>query len=161
MIVISDTSVVSNLIVIGQLDLLKVLFRNIVVPTAVHHELMALRAFEVDLSPYLSADWVAVMSPTDVALVKSLKESLDQGESKAIVLAQEHRNSLLAIDEKAGRKIAQYMGIDIIGLVGILIRAKETGAITAIKPLLDQVIQQAGFYLSPRFYQQILSDHGE
>ena len=131
------------------------------IPEAVERELLALSQFGIDLEPYHQAAWITVQVPKDATLVQTLPASLDQAESEAIALAHALPKSLLAIDEKAGRKIAQSLGIEIIGLVGILIRAKEQRVIPAIKPLLDRVIQEAGFYLSPRFYQQILNDQGE
>lgn len=161
MMVISDTSVVSNLLIIGELELLHRVFDEVIIPEAVEQELLALEQFDIDLRAYQEASWITMKVPEDTALVQALRASLDRGESEAIALAQATPGSLLAIDEKAGRKIAQSLGISIIGLVGILIRAKENGIIPAIKPLLDRLIQEAGFYLSRRFYHQILRDQGE
>lgn len=161
MIVISDTSVISNLLIIGELDLLQKLFQKILIPEAVNRELLALSKFGIDLSPYHQADWITVQVPEDTMLVQMLCDSLDQGESEAIALAKGTPDSLLAIDEKAGRKIAQSLGIEVIGLIGILIRAKEQGIIADIKTSLDRIIQEAGFYLTPQFYRQILKDQGE
>lgn len=67
----------------------------------------------------------------------------------------------MAIDEKAGRKIAQSLGIPIIGLVGIQLEAKEKSLIAELKPILDEPINKAGFYLGKSFYNKILQEVGE
>lgn len=161
MIIISDTSVISNLIYIDQLEILQKLFSEIIIPEAVNREVLALDAFSVDLSIYKAANWIKVQNPINKELEKKLYEVLDEGESAAIALAYELSADYLAIDEKAGRRTAESLGIKIIGLIGILLRAKERRLIDKIKPFLDQLIKEAGFYIGERFYHQILADNDE
>ncbi|MEZ4776179.1 MAG: DUF3368 domain-containing protein [Bacteroidia bacterium] len=92
---------------------------------------------------------------------RGLRESLDAGEAAAITLAKELNADYLAIDERAGRRIAKSLGIKIIGLVGILIRAKEANLIENVRPILDQLITEANFYIGEKFYQQIIENLGE
>ncbi|MBA4122624.1 MAG: hypothetical protein H0X72_09200 [Acidobacteria bacterium] len=56
MIVVSDTSPVSNLILIRRLIILRELFAEVIVPPAVDAEVRALKNFGKDLSEYENAD---------------------------------------------------------------------------------------------------------
>lgn len=161
MIVVSDTSVISNLILIGELNLLHQLYGEIVIPDKVKEELQKLQEFGIDIISLNVFDSITVLSPTDQEMVNNLMDSLDAGESAAIILATELKADYLAIDERAGRRTAKSMGLNIIGLVGILIQAKEADLIDTIKPLLDKLISEANFYLSNAFYRQILQSVGE
>lgn len=61
---------------------------------------------------------------------------VDAGEAEAIALASE-KNCLLISDDKQARAAAKRLGVSVIGTVGILIRAKQNGIITEIRPILD------------------------
>ena len=76
MIVISDTSAISNLAAIGQLILLKQLYGTVIIPDAVHKELSqspAVTGGEA-LDKY---DWIQVRCASDRTLVKECLEELD------------------------------------------------------------------------------------
>lgn len=62
------------------------------------------------------------------SLVNQLKIELDKGESEAIALDIELKANRLIIDERLGRKIATQSGLSIIGVLGILIAAKQRNA---------------------------------
>ena len=79
MIIISDTSAISNLILIGQLDILKKVFNQIIVPTSVDIEIRALAQFGVDLTSYLEASWISINDPKEKNLEQKLLKSLDAG----------------------------------------------------------------------------------
>ena len=105
--------------------------------------------------------WVKVIEVRDEIAVKRLSSILDLGESEAIIIAKELNANLLIIDERKGRKIAEQEGLEIIGLVGVLIRAKVEGHITNLKPVLDELIDEIGFRVSRRLYDMVLNQVGE
>lgn len=144
--------------VINQISLLKEIFEVVILPEAVMIELQASKSFNV--SNFLASDWVKIEKLKDRTIFNQLRQDLDPGEAEAIALAQE-LNSGLLIDEKKGRKIAQDMGLKITGIVGILITAKDLGLIPQIKPLLDDLQQKAGFYLSNPLRNHALMLAGE
>jgi hypothetical protein len=48
-----------------------------------------------------------------------------------------------------------------IGILGILLRAKSTGLIPAVKPVLIALRQDAGFWLSDALQKQVLAAANE
>lgn len=158
MIVISDTSAITNLAAIQHLHLLPQLYARVTIPEAVYREL-------VDINPPVpgaieaqSAAWLEVRQILDRALVDRLQTEarLDFGESEAIALAVELNADLLLIDERRGRAEADRLGLRITGLLGILVEAKCRNLIVAVKPLMDALIATSEFRVSPILYTQIL-----
>lgn len=158
MIIVSDTSPISNLLIINQLDLLRKIFETIVIPEAVAAELKASKSF--DASSFLAADWVKTAQLTDRSFFNSLISQLDPGEAEAIALALE-MDARLLIDEKKGKQIAIKAGVKIVGVVGMLLTAKDLALIPAMKPLLDDLEIKAGFWLSEKLKRQALELAGE
>lgn len=160
MIVISDTSVLSGLIKIQRLSLLKDIFSEIIIPPAVHSELEELRRFGFDLSPFEHASWVVIKEPADSSEVGKFEQVLDRGEAEAITLAIELKADFLLLDEKKGRSIAEMEGLTVVGLAGILIRAKQLSLIPEVKPLLDDLVKH-NFRISKALYKVVLKRAGE
>lgn len=158
MVVISDTSVITNLIQLNHLMLLKDLFGNIIVPQKVFEELGKLPE-QIEIIEKL--DWIEIKQISDREHFDNLLKILDPGEAQAIVLALELKADALLIDEKKGRKIAQEYGITITGLLGVLIDAKSESLVHKVKPILDKLIFELGFRISPKLYQDILQKIGE
>ncbi len=161
MVIISDTSPIANLIVIGQLDFLRDLFSEIIIPEAVNQEILFLKQSGKDIQAYENADWLKIKNPKDEAKVESLRKDLDAGEAEAIVLALELECDLLLIDERLGNKIAAEYGLHTVGLLGVLIRAKQKNIIAEIKPLMIDLKEKAGFWIGQKLFDQILRDEGE
>jgi hypothetical protein len=91
----------------------------------------------------------------------SLQTKLDAGEAEAIALASELGASLLLMDESDGRNEARSLGLTVTGTLGVLLRAKQTGVLAALKPVLDTLIQQHCFRLGRALYEQALRQAGE
>jgi uncharacterized protein len=129
MIVVSDTSAITSLIQIGQERALHVLFERVMIPTAVRDEL---RQFHKTIPEFLE-----VVAVADANAVNRLLNEVDQGEAEAIVLGAERKADFILIDDLAARKAAINRGLPVIGLVGVLIRAKRSGAINSLGRVLD------------------------
>lgn len=161
MIIVSDTSPVSNLILIERLDILQKLFSEIIVPPAVDAEVLALKQFGKDLSDYENAEWIKVTKPTNLKKVEMLQSKLDEGEAQAIALALEINCDLLLMDERIGTNIARQEGLQTVGLVGVLIKAKEEKIIEEVREILNELKNVAGFWLDAKLEMKILEQLGE
>jgi predicted nucleic acid-binding protein len=67
---------------------------------------------------------------------------------------------LLLVDDHRARRVAGLNGIAVVGSLGILIRAKESGFLPKIQPLLA-TIQAAGLYYSELLISEALRLAGE
>jgi uncharacterized protein len=161
MIIISDTSIISNFFIINELELIHLTFNDIIIPEKVFDELQQLYSFGYDLSVLNTLKWLNIQSPKNYSAVTSLLHIIDPGEAEAIVLAQELNADFLLIDDLKGRIYAQSLGIQIVGSVGILIKAKQQGHITLVKPYLDLLITKAKSFIAPKLYQDALKIAGE
>ena len=149
MIVVSDTSCITNLIAIGRVALLRELFGVVLIPPAVRNEL----AVQHEILP----DFFEVRAPFAHTVVAGLlEEPLELGEAEAIVLAEETHADYLLIDETAGRAVARARGLTRIGLLGVL----QRGLLVNVRPDLD-ALQAAGFWISPKLRQRFLSEMEE
>ena len=161
MIVISDSSVLINLAWIKQLELLPRLYGEVVVPTAVWREVVEEGAGKPGAKELKTAVWLQVKEPESKPLIHALRRDLDAGEAEAIALAIEQNADLLLMDERIGRAAAQHFDLPVIGLIGILITAKQKKMLPEVKSSLDSLRQQAGFYISEPLYQRVLRDADE
>lgn len=166
MIVISDTSPITNLAAIGYLDLLHQLYNSLIIPGAVYHELVNAQsdsvvpgAVEVQTLPWIQKR--AVVDSQKVEEILANQTNIDRGEAEAIVLSMELNADLILMDERRGRALASSYGIKVTGLLGILLQAKHQGAISTVKPLIDRLTVEAKFRISPQLYQTVLELAGE
>jgi len=160
-IVVSNTSPVTNLAAVGQLEVLQQLYEKVLIPQAVHGELTFGGAAQPGGTEVQTLEWIETRQVTDRALVAALRMELDAGEAEAIALAVELKANLLLLDERRGRVVASRLGLRFIGLLGVLIEAKQKGCIPAVKPVLDDLVVKAGFWVSQRLYARVLQAAGE
>lgn len=158
MLIISDTSPITNLIQVGKLDILEQVFGQIIIPEKVYEELSV---YEKQREAIENRNWILVKKVKDRDEVISLEKQLDSGEAEAIVLAKEMNVDLLIVDERKGRKIAEEYGLKIIGLLGVLIQGKKKGYLKELKPILDKLIEEIGFRVSEKLYNRILKEVDE
>lgn len=158
MIIVSDTSPLSNLALIDHLFLLRDIYQIVIIPSAVAQELENTREDDPRIAAVLSLEWIEVKQVSDVNLVKELQEDrlLDRGESEAIALALELKAEELLIDERLGRREASRLGLSMTGVLGILLMAKRRGLIPTVRPVMDDLITIARFRISRPLYAEVL-----
>jgi predicted nucleic acid-binding protein len=146
MIVISDTSPINYLILIGEIDILEKLFRRIVVPQAVFNELQHTK------TPQRVKDWIEnapswlQVKQADASLFTPSKR-LGDGEREAIALAIELKADALLIDDRDGTLEARKQSLIAVGTVNLLERAAEKGLLD-LPEILDR-LSQTSFRLPP------------
>jgi predicted nucleic acid-binding protein len=147
--IISDTSCLIVFAKINELDLLRRLFTEIVTSDEV-----------VDEFGQVLPDWISVQSVKNKYYQEELKLKVDSGEASAIALAVENHDSLLIVDDFKARKLAASLGIDIIGSIGILVKAKNEGVIVSVKPFFER-IRNTDFRISDDLESAALKEAGE
>jgi predicted nucleic acid-binding protein len=161
MIVVCNTSPIINLAAIGQLALLQQLYARIVIPEAVYHEIAVIGSGQPGANEVQTLEWIETRHLAERALVNVLQIDLDAGEAEALALAVEAKADLLLMDERRGRTVAARLGLKYIGLLGVLVAAKQRGLVTLIKPALDELITRAGFWITKDLYARALATVGE
>ena len=147
--IISDTSCFIILTNIGELDLLHKVYGQIVTTIDIANE------FGEPLP-----DWVEIISVKDQLKQQLLEMKIDKGESSAIALAMEIPNCTLILDDFKARKVAQNLGLNFTGTIGIIIKAKLNGIIPSIKPYLEK-IKETNFRISAEIELQALKEAKE
>lgn len=156
MVVVSDTTTICNLFLIDKLWILEKIYGEVIIPTGVHEELESMKN-QPSIIEYIEMnDWIQTKSVSNNSLTEILMLTLDKGESQAISLAKELNANLIIIDEVQGRKIAQQMNLKVIGLLGILIQAKQENLIKSVTLIMDELKLKAGFWISAELYMKVL-----
>jgi predicted nucleic acid-binding protein len=159
-LIVSDTS---PLIALAKLDCLNLLFcsfKEIHIPDAVYLEATVdrHRPDSQKIDHFLNAS--AVIHPNENNdQYHQFKALLDEGESQALALATKLQCGIL-IDERFGRMVAKQHDIPVIGVMAILLQAKASGKIKAVKPLIDTLLQ-CDYRLSKRVINLVLAKAGE
>jgi predicted nucleic acid-binding protein len=157
MTIVCNPSPISNLAAINQLLLLQQVYGAVTIPEAVATEIakVGLLYSQAESVPFQS--WISMQSVTNSIRVQQLQsKKLDLGEAEAIALAIELEAELLVIDEQLGRKIAAQAGLNIIGLLGVLLEAKKRNLIQKVMPIMDELMIQAGFRIGASLYVEVL-----
>lgn len=156
--IVVNTGPLIALAACDQIELLHSLHSRVIVPQPVVDELeggqQVAGAVTVDIP-----DWMEVLS-LRAAPSLLLRAVLDDGEAAVIALAGEVGCRLVVVDERRGRTVARLMGLQVTGTVGILLRAKHLGLLSAVKPCLD-AMQSHGVWLSQRLINFALNEAGE
>ncbi|MGA7732726.1 MAG: DUF3368 domain-containing protein [Chloroflexia bacterium] len=163
MIVVSNATPLINFASIEEIDLLGRIYERIVIPEAVYYEvyIASARRPEIDIETTRVRSWIETQQLADNILATALTADLGLGEAQAIALATEVNADLLLLDERKARRIATRLELRFTGTLGILIEAKRREVIPEIKPLLDGIINRAGFWITQQQYLRALSEVGE
>ena len=148
-IIIADTSCLILLSKIGELELLRLISENVFITNTVKSEF-----------GHLLPEWMIVKDPNSTPFQKLLEREIDPGEISAILLAMETPSSILIIDDMKGRKVAQRLNLRYSGTLGLLLKAKRTGLLKDILPILNK-IRLTDFRIDNQLLLQIQKAAGE
>jgi uncharacterized protein len=157
MLVVADTSALVALAACNTLTLLDQLFKEVRVPVAVFEECTVIGKPEsARLGVYLQGKVVEV----DIHELVIAAGRLGQGELEAMALYRSLRADFLLVDDHRARKVARLNGMEVVGSLGMLLRAKEAGLIPEIRPLIA-FIQAAGVHYGDQLVANTLRLAGE
>jgi uncharacterized protein len=160
--VVSNTSPISNLAIVGRLEILRRRYDAVRIPPAVAGELSALShsAGKRRVEAAMSDGWLVVVPLADLPPLQ-LPFPLDAGEAAAITLASQLKADVLLMDEKLGREAARRMGLSVAGALGELLHAKLAGWIPNVTDEIRRLRIEAGFFVDAEVERFILSQTGE
>jgi predicted nucleic acid-binding protein len=136
--VISNTSPLQYLYQAELLDLLPALYGTVVVPSGVTEELAEGRARGLALPDPKTLPWARVRVATDVALLRIVAD-LDRGEREVLAIAKQVADPLAILDDGLARRYARLLGVPFTGTLGVLLKAKSTGHLARVSPVLDRL----------------------
>ncbi len=161
--IVSNTSPVLNLAIVGQLPLLRQQFGEIWIPPTVLDELRV----EEDMPGSQSAreameeGWLRVEEVRSRPLVQALHRDLDKGEAEAIALALQVGAEWTLLDEREGRRTAKSLGLKVTGILGILLRAWREGELPSLRRAMEDLREKAGFHIGAELFAELLRESGE
>jgi predicted nucleic acid-binding protein len=158
MIIVCDSSPLFALAICDKLYLLDRLYDKILLPLTVFRESTVIGKPNAEMIRLWGQD--KVVEITDDKLFQAVHFVLDAGEAEAITLYKEKSADALLIDEQKGRKIAEYYNINIIGTLGVLLKAKRASILTEIAPSI-RLLRQSKIRISDELYDSILEMAGE
>ena len=158
--IIFNSSPLINLAKVGRLDLIKAIYRNVIIPEAVYDEVVIAgldlaRDGANEVKRLINENVIEVREVENRNLVKAFNFELDYGESEVLALAVEIEADLVILDEAEARQVADKFDIDKTGFIGILIKADKLGLIESGKELLDDVIA-GGFRIDEALYKRVV-----
>jgi len=158
--VVSNSSTIIHLSKINRLDLLQDFFQKILIPEAVYRECVLEGKDREEVTLIKNSEWINVLEVKDKKLVKLLQSTLDDGEAEAIALSLEVSADLILLDEYDAREKARILGLQITGLIGILLRAKLEGKIKILEEEIER-LKKTGFYIGDELIAKVLKKSKE
>ena len=151
--VICNTTPFIALSSIDQIGLLKEVYSSIIVPRAVIEEIN--EGGKINVPDLTAFDWIEVI-PNVTNVENRLLFQLDYGEQQVVLNALKLKPDLVLIDDKTARNIAEYLGINVKGTLGVLVEAKRKGLISSFKePALK--MKEYGIRFSEQLINEISS----
>ena len=166
-IIVADASPLIAFATIRQLELLRALYQQVLIPEAVKQELRLDSGMPgaKRLRQAIKEGWLISRHYDDTTeSCQRLQQILDKGETEAILLAEflssDNKYRFLLIDERKGRKIALKRGLSIAGTGAVLLAAKKKHYIHSVKAELDKMSAN-GYRLSAALQKKLLALAGE
>lgn len=156
--VVADASTLIGLSRIKKLNLLRELYSEVVIPQSVYDKVVAESKYgseKIKTVKYLKVEKVS-----DSEAVELFLGYLGRGEVQVLTLAKEKKADLILIDEKKARRVARRAGFDVVGVLGLLLAAKNRALIPAVRPFIEELSKQ-GFRLSKKVIPRALKEAGE
>ena len=153
--IVCDTSLLLYMGRIRKIDLLRKLYKQVFTTDQVACELDMGRMLREDTINPRNLDWVVIIPVSQEEIYSLPQNNLGNGERSVIVHARKHQGCVAGIDDYVARLFAEELGIKVIGMIGILLKAKRSMLISSVQPLLDAA-RNEGFRISRKLYKDAL-----
>ena len=161
MIVVSDTSCLCYLALIGREAILSGLYGQVVIPPAVAQELNRGAVNHAEIQRVLQESWLTVHTLNQMGRAADFAAFVDEAEAEALVLYEELNADLLLVDDLAARELAEKLGIKKVGLLGVLLEAHRAGLLDdSLETVLDDLLK-LGFRAGTPLIESILKEAGD
>lgn len=157
MIVYCNTTPIIALASVDRLHLLPELFGQIRAPIAVIDECAA--GGLIHVPSLFSMEWI-IPGADEFIEPSSILMTLDRGEQQVLAQALIYGADWVIIDERQGRRLAEYLGLKVTGTLGILVKAKTAGLIPSFRAEAEKMRKQGIFY-HPGLIDRLASHIGE
>jgi len=158
--VINTGPVIALVVATGTLEWMAEIYDTIWVPHEVNTEIEAGGAAAPESAELNRASSVVQILPPLEFLSQALINELDLGEASVIQTALQKNLSTVAIDEKAGRRVARLNGLKVTGSLGILIKARQQGLIGSLAQCISKM-RFKGIWISEALVRNSLLSVGE
>lgn len=149
---IANTSSLLFLAKLNKFDLIKNMFQRILIPKEVNEEILIKNEPE---NLIIKEELREFIKEVEIKQLRSF--TLDKGEKAAISLCLDKNIKTFISDDKKARKVARSLGIETIGLAGIILKNIEINKITKEEALdLIQELIKEGYYMSSQLYTSLV-----
>ena len=155
--IVSNTTPISNFLHLGQMEILKTIFKELHIPMAVYSEIEAYFSGDNQWQKCLDEDFIIRAEVQTSAKIKELITHLHMGEAEALCLCIENNARLCLLDDRDARIIARLNKIPISGTLGVLVKAKKMGKIESVKELMDRLRTDHHYWIDDATYKKVLS----
>ena len=157
---VCDTSLLLYLGRMENENLLHALFKKVYVTEQVALELDVGRLLQSDtINPRLF-DWITLVSISQGKINTLPPNRLGIGEQSVIAYAKMHANCVAGLDDRQARILAEHLGLKVVGVIGILLKAKRAGLLSSVRPFLEAA-QAHGFRMAKELYEEAVRLAGE
>ena len=159
-ILVSNTGPLVALALVERLDILRELFGSVLVPEAVHQEILQGGRFGAGVAAYNDSPWIQV-HVLETQLDPLLTMVLDVGEASVIQLARQCMADAVLIDERKARKVARTVyKLEVFGTARLLVEAKRRGLLERVDQVLA-AMRENGYWIEDRIVAVALVEAGE
>jgi predicted nucleic acid-binding protein len=158
-IVINTSPLMAIVAAFGDLTILRSLYDEVFVTFEVCQEIIQGGSAQFAVTEFNRANWLIKQSKS-INIAPLLLQSLDLGEASVIQFALNDGIKTVCIDDNIGRKIARSNGLNLIGSLGILLKAKQNDNSISVKDAINNMLAHE-IWLSQNIIDVVLKQAGE
>ena len=155
--IVSNTTPISNFLHLGQMEILKTIFKNLHITMAVNSEIEAYFSGDDQWQRCLDENFIIRTEVQTSPKIKELMIHLHMGEAEALCLCIENNAQLCLVDDRDARIIARLNNIPVSGTLGVLMKAKKMRIIESVKELMDRLRTDHHYWIDYALYNKVLS----